>query len=204
VKWSARGADPTWLEFVMLNFYLSVMASLLTLSCFEMHAYSAEPKPATISETALRSDSVTIKDITLSVELPPEIYSGAENLITLVLQNEGELPAEFIPVDLGYVGPRFKVFRNGEEVKPTAHGAQYLIRSLENPETATVKIKSGQEIWAVVNLTRYYDLSIVGEYQLVASWVGYTDPKLAEPIRLKTKPITFEVKLKPGELVTNK
>ena len=55
-----------------------------------------------------------------------------------------------------------------------------------------VELKPGQSVHTVLNLTRYYDLSIPGDYQMTAGWSGFI-ALFDKPIAIKTNPSDFSV-----------
>lgn len=150
-------------------------------------------------QPTMRSKSATVSRITLTIKCGSTLQSGAANHIAISLRNEGEMPVEFEPVSKRFRAPVFVVTRRGQRVGTTALGSAYLVRNpLYQKAVEPVRISKGEEVRAVVNLTRYYDLSLVDEYEIVAVWDGHTVGEQV-PIRIKTEPLKFNVEIKPGE-----
>ncbi|MGH7127704.1 MAG: hypothetical protein ACREIV_03985, partial [Planctomycetaceae bacterium] len=135
---------------------------------------------------------------TLTIECPETLYSGAENYVTITVRNEGHQAVQFYLAAPQGLGAGFEVTRQEKAVGTTVLGNRYLVPSLIKSGREPVRISKDQELRIVVNLTRYYDLSLTGQYQIVATWWG-THVGSEEPIRIRTKPLDFEVTVKPGE-----
>ncbi|MGH7926342.1 MAG: hypothetical protein ACREQV_00915 [Candidatus Binatia bacterium] len=150
-------------------------------------------------EKTIPLESATAKGVTLTIQCPETLFSGAENYVTITVRNDGDRPVEFYPAAPQFLGAGFEVTRQGESVSTTALGKAHLVPNLGYPKVREpVRMNKGQELRIVVNLTRYYDLSRTGNYQIVATWAGKT-AGTEEPIRIRTKPLDFEVTVKPGE-----
>lgn len=170
----------------------------------ERHVHADSPDDAhtnTDADAELRLESVTQRGITLTIRCADTLVSGAVNYVTITVRNDGEDEITFSPHTSPLLaGIRFKVMREGTHVDMTALGAIYLVQPTRHMRTPAIRIGKGEEIRVVVNLTRYYDLSLKGDYQIVATWIG---PIAGEDlwIRLRTQPLDFKVIVKPGESV---
>jgi hypothetical protein len=187
-----------WTRTFVRTIGTSLLAVVLGLVGFD--GRTAEPdRPRNHDEPEMRSETVTKSGVTLTIECPETLVSGAENYVTITLRNDGDEPIGFYPATRLFPAPGFEVSRAGKPVKITALGQRDLVAAEFN-RRHTVRLTKGQEIRAVVNVPRYFDLSLIARnYQIVAMWDGYIIGK--ERLQIRTRPLHFEVKLKPGESV---
>lgn len=149
--------------------------------------------------TTMPSQSSTEQGVKLTIECPSELVSGAENYVTMTVRNEGEIPVKLFAEAPQALGVGFEVMQAGQAVQMTSLGARKLVESPMSSGRMPIVIGKDQELRVVVNLTRYYDLSLTGEFQIAAVWSGMVARKGFEPIRIRTKPLNFKVIVKPGE-----
>lgn len=152
-----------------------------------------EAKAATIQTAAEEG-------VSLTVELSSStLYSGAENYVTCTIRNDSEHPVEYYLVAPQSLGVEVEVLRNGREVETTALGTGHFTpRRFVSGIGMPIQIKKGQEVHVVLNLTRYYDLSLTGAYEIVVMWHGNVVGR-DKPVAIRTKPLGFEVREKSGE-----
>jgi hypothetical protein len=151
-------------------------------------------------ERRVLSTSATEQGVTITIECPETIVSGAVNYITIIVRNEGDRSIQFYPIAPQRACAGFEVSRQAMPVERTALGKRALEPSLFPGFRPPVRIDKGQEIRAVVNLTRYYDLSLPAYYDIVAVWSGWS-PDNEQRIRIETKPLKFQVVVERGESV---
>lgn len=163
-----------------------------------LHAQVAGDTSAT-QERDMISQSTTEQNVKLTVECMPTFWSGAENYVTITVRNIGHQPVQYYRIAPQSLGVGFEVTRQGKPVSTTAIGSQRLVPNPFASAREPVQIDSGKELRVVVNVTRYYDLSIPEDtYQIVATWWGMADGN-EDAIRVRTKPLDFDVELKAGE-----
>jgi len=172
------------------------------LYCEETTPDRSGKKPG--PDKAVQTTSVTKHEITLTIECPRVLYSGAENLVTLTLRNDGEQPVRFQSITKRFPCMSVEVTRLGKPVNTTALGTSCLVRNIAFPSgKEPAQLKKGEEIRIVMNLTRYFDLSIGDpQYQIVAkTWTGYFTG-IDDFFVLRTEPLDFEVKVNKDESIT--
>ena len=167
-----------------------------------LQAQVSQPDRAGMPEShTVPSRSATQRGVTLKIECSENLVSGAANLITIVVRNEGDQAVEFSRTAPQFLGAGFSVVRHRKPVSKTAHGTAYLVPSPYQRGRQVVRLKTGQEVRIVADLSRYYDLSLPGKYQIIATWWG-TAVGEEEPIQIRTEPLDFQVKIEPGESVS--
>ena len=105
----------------------------------------SEKKPE--QDKTAQTASITKHDITLTIECPRVLYSGAENLVKLTLRNDGENPVHFESVDQHFPCMSVEVIRLGKPVNTTALGTRCLVRNIALP--------SGKEPAQLKKVKRY-------------------------------------------------
>lgn len=175
---------------------------LITLWCASADGQAACPiNLQKLQESAMTSQSATEQNVSLTIDCPQILLSGTENYITIGVRNDAEQPIEFYSVAPQSLGVGLEVSRQGSVVRTTALGTRHFVPSTSPSVREPIRIGKGQEMRFVVNLTRYFDLSIPEDtYQIVATWWG-TVAGSDDAIRIRTKPLDFEVNVKPGESV---
>ncbi len=139
----------------------------------------------------MKSTSITDKGVTLSVECGETLVSGAANYMTITIRNDRESPIYFFPVSPQGLGFGLLITKNNEPAEMTSLGKAHLIPASDPRFSRPIHIKKGQQVRIVANISRYYDLSIPGSYQVVVSWSGWLTHK--DGIVLKTKPLDVKI-----------
>jgi hypothetical protein len=126
------------------------------------------------ADTAPLSESKTTENgLDLVFKYPPIFVSGKENIVELSVTNNSEVSIEYYALnDLKEC--RFVIKCDGRNISSTTLYELWQEDDSSFMRTKPVSLAKGEEIRASVNLTRLFDLSLPGEYEITPSWSGWT------------------------------
>lgn len=141
--------------------------------------------------------------VTLEMQVGRTMQSGCAHYVTLTVTNGSERDVAFFPVVPQCDGIGLDIHQDGKTVAMTRRGDARLSSVSGYVKWLPARtIKKGEKLAIVLNLSRYYDLSIPGEYDLSARWVGgyadtitqrYIDGKAGQWIALRTDAVKLTV-----------
>ena len=191
-----RRATTAFIPFLIL---MGIVFSMAAASDRTEHATDG----AEATKPKMRSATFVKDGLRLTVTCEAEMISGAANYVTFLVENVGKRDVEYTPYT-HIPAINLKVSRKDEPVALLGWARARL--EVDPPEGwvdmrkkhRPISLDPGRKVRVVLNLSRYVDLSVPGDYKIIGSWKGKvvgTD----EAIELETKPIDFEVVIGPGE-----
>jgi hypothetical protein len=165
--------------------------------------------PASTQPASTQPIVVESKELRLTVKLPPDFHAGTANMVEATIENRTDAPIHFwsYPNRCGFY---YKLTFDNKQVPKSAWGIEHFADDIEYEEMWKVRhpgqshlvssnaqylnaLRPGDPLTIRMNLTRFFDLSQSGDYELTVSWSSMTFPGKPAGPTLETKPIKFHV-----------
>ena len=138
------------------------------------------------------SQSITQNQITLTLTAPATLVTGAENIFKVKIANGSDEPVEWYG-SFELKGLKVSATRQGEAVPRTIYGQDIMVNSAMKTRILDKHtVAKGEEMEIAFNLTRYLDISLIGDYEIQVSWHGKS-PNHKEWQTLTTPPLKVRI-----------
>jgi hypothetical protein len=190
----------------------STVALLFSLSSgWTTKALSDQPERQEDSD--LISETIIHRDFRLTIQCAKVLRADEENLVTIIAHNRSDRMIAIQPLSRLHRAPRFELWRYGKLSRSTKLGEQsVVVDSLRDPQPLTIrrsippkiKLMPNEELKTTVNLTRYYDTSKPGEYELIVACTLLVQGDWKNRIQLRTAPLKIQIQAESEEVKKEK